>query len=405
MTPTPYKSIMFVAIEIHGPFRGPTGYDRHVRGFARALHDLGVAVELVELPRWSPARLPPELQDPWFALLNRPVRARTVLHCCMPPQVRKTPGQIAVNYTMFEATPIPPRWAAVSDRPERIVVPTESSALAWRAAGVAPERLAVSPLGVDARAFGAVTPGRPSPDLLGRAGVWDRRHRFLNVAEVSPRKNLPGLLRAWLRATTREDDAALILKPGFYTPSSRERFAAIHAAAETETGVAAADAAPIQVIDRLFADAEMPALFAAATHYVSLSYGEGWDQPMVEAGAAGLRLIAPAHSAYLAYLDPACATLLPSAPVLAGPLAGPDLASLFGTAGITWWQPDEDAAARAIRDAIDGRDSGVTPPRERILRDLNWERAARRLLAVLDDVERSRGRRRFWRGFRPSRHR
>lgn len=27
----------------------------------------------------------------------------------------------------------------------------------------------------------------------------------------------------------------------------------------------------------ILADDEMPGLYAAATHYISLSYGEGWD--------------------------------------------------------------------------------------------------------------------------------
>jgi glycosyltransferase involved in cell wall biosynthesis len=393
---------MIDAVEIHGPFRGPTGYDRHVRGFTRALHDLGVAVQLVDLPEWGPARLPPALQDPWFVSLSRRVHARTVLQFCMPPQVRRHPGQIDVNYTMFEATPIPRLWAAVSDRPRRIVVPTDSSAQAWRAAGVAGEKLAVSPLGVDAVAFGAVSPGQPQRDLVGGDDVWQRGRRFLHVAEISPRKNLGGLLRVWLRATTRNDDAALLLKPGFYAPGSRERFAAMLAAAEAETGVALDQAAPIHVVDRLLADEEMPALFAAATHYVSLSFGEGWDQPMVEAGAAGLRLIAPVHSAYLAYLDASCATLIPSTPVPAGPLAGPELTSLFARPGTTWWQPDEDAAVAAIRSGIDGRDEAVMPPRARILRDLTWQQAAKALLAVLSDEEQSPAWRRFWRGFRQS---
>ena len=42
--------------------------------------------------------------------------------------------------------------------------------------------------------------------------------RLLNVAELSSRKNQAGLLRAWIRATTREDDAVLILKVGLYSP-------------------------------------------------------------------------------------------------------------------------------------------------------------------------------------------
>jgi hypothetical protein len=47
----------------------------------------------------------------------------------------------------------------------------------------------------------------------------------------------------------------------------------------------------------------MPGLFAAASHYWSMSHGEGRDQPMIEAAASGLRLIVPRHTAYLEYLD------------------------------------------------------------------------------------------------------
>jgi glycosyltransferase involved in cell wall biosynthesis len=359
---------------------------------------LGVAVQLIDLPEWGPARLPPERRDPWFDTLGRDVRARTILHCTLPIQVRPDPRKANVNYTMFEATPIPRSWAAASGRVDRIVTPTASSVAMWQAAGVAGDRLAVSPLGIDAVAFAAIAPGEVLGDLLGGAGVWERRVRFLTIAEVSGRKNLPGLLRAWRRATTPEDDAVLILKPGLYNADARPRLAAMLAAAGLDAGTTPVDAAPVQIIDRLFGDAEMPSFIGSATHYISLSFGEGWDQPMVEAGAAGLRLIAPAHSAYLAHLDAGCATLLPSVPVPSASTAEPELQAFFGSPGMTWWQPDEDAAVAAIRAAIEGRDGDIASPRERIMRDLTWERAAFRLLEVLTDVEASRARRRFWPG-------
>jgi glycosyltransferase involved in cell wall biosynthesis len=394
---------MIDALEIRGPFHGPTGYDRHVRGFAKALHEQGVAIQMVDLPEWSRARLSREQRDPWYDTLNRDVRARTVLHCCLPTQVQPERRRSNVNLTMFEATPIPRGWAVASERVERIVVPTASSTQMWQAAGISADRLAIVPLGIDSAAFAALEPGQQPPDLPGGNEIWGRRCRFLNVAEVSGRKNLSGLLRAWQRATTPWDDAVLILKPGFHTAGSRERFATMLADVGLETGVTPAYAAPVHIIDKTFSDAQMPAFFAAATHYVSLSFGEGWDQPMVEAGAAGLRLIAPAHSAYLAYLDATCATLLPSVPVPAAPGAGPELRAIYGRSGMTWWQPDEEAAAAAIRAAIDGDDTGIVPPRERILRELSWDLAAGRLLAVLDEVQRQRSRRRFWPAFHRNR--
>src|SRR5262249_27243660 len=136
--------------------------------------------------------------------------------------------------------------------------------------------------------------------------------RFLNVSELGPRKNLVGLLRAWLQATSADDDAALIVKLGCYAPGWPELFQHQIGQLELELGRRLSEAAPIPFLSELFSDAEMPRLFAAATHYISVSHGEGWDQPMVEAAASGLRLIAPDHSAYAAYLDSSIAYLIPS---------------------------------------------------------------------------------------------
>ena len=145
------------------------------------------------------------------------------------------------------------------------------------------------------------------------------------------------------------------------------------------------DAASILFYDEVLGDRQMPALFAAATHYWSMSHGEGWDQPMVEAAASGLRLIAPAHSAYLAYLDPSVARLIPARQVPARVDGDDGLSSLVS--GADWWEPDEEAAVEVIRDAIAGRDGARTSARARIAETLTWDRAAARLLEIVDEIE------------------
>lgn len=49
---------MIEHLDIVGPFRGPSGYDRHTREFARAIVNRGVDVRLTNLDGWSPD-LPP----------------------------------------------------------------------------------------------------------------------------------------------------------------------------------------------------------------------------------------------------------------------------------------------------------------------------------------------------------
>ena len=60
---TGWKRPAVSSVTVFGPFRGPTGYDHHVREFARELDRREVEVRLLELP-WSPARLSEDLH--WF---------------------------------------------------------------------------------------------------------------------------------------------------------------------------------------------------------------------------------------------------------------------------------------------------------------------------------------------------
>ena len=142
------------ALKVRGPFKGPSGYDHHVREFVRELHKQGVAVQLVDFPEWGPAKLPAQLQDPWFDTLDRPTGARVVVHFCMPHQVVPDAGEVNVNYTMFEATRIPPAWVAHHLRHDLVILPTESSRLAWLDSGVPAEKLRLCPLGINPDLFG-----------------------------------------------------------------------------------------------------------------------------------------------------------------------------------------------------------------------------------------------------------
>jgi glycosyltransferase involved in cell wall biosynthesis len=129
----------------------------------------------------------------------------------------------------------------------------------------------------------------------------------------------------------------------------------------------------------------MPALYRAATHYISASFGEGWDQPMMEAAASGLKLIAPDHSAYREYLDETVATMIPARAVPAVFDSDAATAKLFENA--QWWEPDEDILVESIRAAIEGRESAKLPVRDRIVSRFSWAAATRRLVEILRELE------------------
>jgi len=373
---------------ISGHYRRPTGYGGHVREIVRALHKLGIHVQLVDLPTGSHGALPEGKRDSWFDKLHRPVSAGAILHICLPNQAEIVDGILNVNWTTFESTRIPETWAKRSLRQDLVVLPTQSSKKAWMASGISEEHVRLCPLAVDSGRF---HPG-VQPLRLGRRrgrSVLEYKTRFLNISDFisAPRKNILGMLRVWIKTTSANDDAILILKLSGYRYRwwRPDRFKRTLSAIEREIGKSRKKAAPVVFYDQVLAESQMPSLYAAATHYWSMSCGEGWDLPMMEAGAMGLHLIAPEHSAYTAYLDESVAQMIPSQRVPADFNGGNGfLGELFN--GSEWWQPDEEAAADFVRQAIKTAGNGLPTARARIADEFTWEQSAKCLIKILEEL-------------------
>lgn len=371
------------SLEVVGPFKGSSGYDRHTREFVRQFVRLGLRVQLTNLSGWS-VELPAEARDPVYDTLSSPVGANTVLHFTMPNHAEPRPGRRNVNYTMFEANAIPADWARRAEDHELVIVPTESSFRAWSRSGVAESKLRICPLGVDGAFF-----SRPAEPLMalapGDRPVASYRARFLNISELRPRKNHLGLLRTWIRATDRGDDAILILKISAFQTHHLRLFQDDLTEMQSRLGRSLQDCAPLIIITQLLPDGVMPSLYRMATHYISMSHGEGWDQPMMEAASAGLSLIAPRHSAYTSCLRDDDADLIPAklVPAVFEGTAGAEDRTFFDN--LSWWQPDEEAAIEIVRGIIRGSRPIKHSPKEHIISAYTWEKAARRLIEILDE--------------------
>ncbi len=368
---------------MRGPFRGASGTDHLSREFTRQFLRRGLRVQLIDVPEWSPVKLPIDSREATFEQLVGPVESPITLHFTMPHQVVLDPSTMHVNYTAFEATRVPESWIAQNLKHARVIVPTDSSRDAWVASGYPPDRIRICPEGVDPQAFGPhVAPLRLQTET-GRA-IASFGKRFLNVSELGPRKNIAGILRAWLRATRSDDDAILVLKLGHYSTVWLDHLKQQIREMERELGRGMETAAPVEILFDILPGPTMPRLYAMATHYISLSHGEGWDQTMIEAAATGLQLIAPDHSAYRSYLTPDIASLIPSRLIPARFDGDPNLQALFADAD--WWEPDAEASAEAIRAAIDGPEPNSTTTREAIVSRYTWEQATDRLIEILDEL-------------------
>ena len=356
-----------------------TGYGRHVTEIIRALSKLGTGVKLIE-------------RHDALGALDLPIDSSVILHIRMPSAMRILERMLSVNWTTFEATPIPEHWVKPSLSHDLLILSTDSAKQAWIAAGIPEERLTVCPLGVDSGRFHPAVEPLQLGNHRGRR-VNEYKTRFLNISAFvsSPRKNILGMLRVWMRATNANDDAILILKlTGHkYRWWWPDAFTCALKAMERKIGKTRKEAAPVLFYNQVLPDRRMPSLYAAATHYWSMSYGEGWDLPMMEAGATGLYLIAPNHSAYMAYLDDSVAQMIPSRRVPADFNQGKGLGKLFE--GSHWWEPDEEIAAGLIRRAIKTAGEGSPSARPRIASNFTWDQSAKRLVAILEELHERRG--------------
>lgn len=370
------------SLEVVGPFKGSSGYDRHTREFVREFVRQGVRVQLDHLAGWSIDLPGGELRETWFETLNAPVDANTTLHFTMPNHAQPRSGKRNVNYTMFEADRIPRQWVDCARAHDLIVLPTQSSYDAWALSGVPEDRLRICPLGVDGEFFSAFAEPLPITTQAVRP-LSCYRTCFLNVAELRPRKNHLGLLRAWARATRSDDDAVLLLKISAFQPGAMDLFLTDVAEMQQRLGCSLADAAPVIVLSETLTNDMMRSLYATATHYISMSRGEGWDQAMMEAAAAGLHLVAPRHTAYLTYLTDDEAYFIPTTLRPARFEGRLGLEDRIFFEGLSWWEPDEDAAVDIIRRIVDRSALLRTSSQARIVRDYTWANAAARLIELV----------------------
>lgn len=181
--------------------------------------------------------------------------------------------------------------------------------------------------------------------LLGD-GPGEPPHTFYTICDgANPRKNLPGLLRAYaalrgMRLRARPDGRAPC------RPSCRLVVKQYRHALDLSglPGVVS--------LTSEFTDGEMAALHALGDCYVSAHRAEAWGLGMSEAMAFGRPVVATGYSGCLDFLDSSTAWLVP---FRLEAISQDELVRCppFFTPGMRWAVADEDALARAMAEVLE----------------------------------------------------
>ena len=361
-----------VAVAFQGEFFAYNSMALVNRELARALlahGDLAPAIVPDE-----PAPEPSVAADPRFAALRERMR-RGVPACDVlirqsngAADFRRVDGAGTIVHILpWEYGTLPRAWVdGLRANPrDEIWTPTEYCRAMFLDAGIAPERVAVVPNGIDPERFS------PHRDVVPYPLPTRKAFAFLYIGGVLPRKGVDVLLDAYRRAFGRDDDVALVLKL-FGTRS----FYQLEDGGAALRAFAADPAAPeLVVIDDELTDEDVVRLYRTCSALAFPYRGEGFGLPMLEALACGLPVIATAGGAADAFLDDDVAYRVSAQRVpLGGTIRGEALA------GLGWWlEPDVDALAATLRHVASHRDEArakATRGAERVRREWTWERAA-----------------------------
>lgn len=277
-------------LSVFGPFQDPTGYSHVVRGFTKELYNRGYTLSVHDFPEWSGRTVDVGKEYHHMANNAQYTRSDTLLAFCLPEQIKHKScpdcGQITINYTMFEADGICEDWVAWSSMSDYIVVPTHFNREGWINSGVNPNRVFVVPIGVDGEFYNENNL-QPLPLYIEGSSINQFKNRFLNIQEVSDRKNLDTLLKAWIEATKGNEDSCLVLKLASYTENRLDFFGKRLQAIRDKLGIYRGEHAPIFVYSSLLTDEEIARLMSNFTHYISASRGEGWDMNVAASAVMG----------------------------------------------------------------------------------------------------------------------
>lgn len=291
-----------------------------------------------------------------------------------PPDLARPEWGAWVMVQPWEFGGLPAPWIApMRDEVDEVWCYTSFVRDRYLEAGVDPDRLVLTPLGVDPATF---HPGRPT-------GADDGRFRFLFVGGTIPRKGIDVLLAAWPLAFPDDDGATLVIKgspaAGAYAGSSidaqLDRLRAEHPGA-----------APIEYLEADLPLGEVADLYRACDALVHPYRGEGFGLPVAEAMASGLPVVVTGRGATAdfctderAFLVPSTRRALGHAPNLPPP--GPE--------GYWLEEPDLDALVDLLRhvrhDRADAAGRAAAGHRW-VAEHLTWDRTASIVEARLLDL-------------------
>lgn len=294
-----------------------------------------------------------------------------------PPNFLRLTGTRKAGILIYEADRFPSHWAGcVETTLEKAIVPSEFCRRAAVAAGISPRRLAVAPFGVSQDIY--------RPDGPRAALPTGRSFNFLAVAAPHVRKGLTETVAAFAQAFSPGDDVGLVIKCPPLAGLGKRPWEYASVADFLPDGMRGR----VAVVEGVYGEDEMAALYRSSDVYVQASYGEGFGLSIYEAAACGRPVIITGWGAAVEAFTDESAWLIKSDPVDAAAFAYDWNRELpLPSAPVQMARPCIDHLAQLMRQAYESESDRAAKADAalRVARRATWSAAAAAIVSALEN--------------------
>lgn len=306
---TTYSDIKF---DYFGEVLGNPGYGLQARRFLKPLIDGGAQVKLIPDEDYLPPHM--KISDPyWLDLIekskNLPDNDIRISYC-LPTRARfSDKNKTRIMWAMWETNEYPKEWAQIINRDSNyFFAGCDALVNSAKKANIQVPIIPMYPT-LDTSLWS------PTGPKLSIADIPDDSVKFLFIGNFIPRKNFEQLIHAFSYAFHLVRDAVLIIKTWSGANNAEGKKHICDAMRSFQHKLSGIYRSKICVIADLLPEEKVIDLIRTADVYTSVSKGEGFDLPMMQAMSMEKLIVANnflAHGDYLtdqnSIITPHCLT-------------------------------------------------------------------------------------------------
>ena len=269
----------------------------------------------------------------------------------------------------YETTILPKGFAKYTIGVDKIVPSSQFSKKIFKDNGMPDDKQVVIPHGIHLDRF----------KNLGKYPLkTTKKYKILaNIAQPHLRKNIPGLLNAFGKAFTKQDDVCLVLKISKKGPNAQFNVPFTQIFEDWKRKFK--NHADVEIIDHFITDIEP--LYNACDIVYTMAHAECFWMPGLEGFAADKVVVAPRYGGQLEYMNDDNSILI----------GGKEIRADFK---MQYWEPspyarvfdaDQDEAAAKLKDLINNYGDyhkKFSPKMQEILPELTWRKVAEQFVGL-----------------------